>query len=413
MSFEVAVTGMNAATSDLEVISNNIANANTNGFKRSRAEFADVYAASDLGVAKNSTGEGVRVTNVRQQFTQGEVNFTENNLDLAISGGGFFRLTDSSGGIVFSRAGTFGIDREGFLINASEQRLTGYESDEAGKILPTLGQMKIDTADLSPRSSENISLGMNVNASSPEIPAATTFDPANPSSYNFSTSATVFDSQGSSHVVDMYFRKDNGVPNSWKSFMYVNGSEISQAGGETVTFKADGTLDLVNGSAHPVVTSSQFNPTPTVSPMELDIDFSQLTQFDSPSGVNQVTVDGYSSGRLASLEIDSTGVIYGRYNNGQSYAMGQVALANFSNIEALRPVGNTSWAETFGSGQPAIGSPGAASLGNIQSSALEQSNVDITEELVDMISAQRNFQANAQVISVADTLTQTIINIRR
>jgi len=411
MSFEVAVTGMNAATADLEVISNNIANSNTNGFKRSRAEFADVYAASDLGVAKNSTGEGVRVTNVRQQYTQGEVNFTENNLDLAISGGGFFRLNDSSGGVVFSRAGTFGMDREGFLINASEQRLTGYQSNEKGKILPTLGTMKIDTADLTPRASENIILGSNLSLGDNVMDPAIVFDNTDANTYTFSTAATIYDSQGSSHVVDMYFVKN--AQNAWTSHMYIGDAPISQGIGDTISFKTDGTLDQVNGGVSPIIKLTGIQPAPNVAPMDLNIDFSQLTQFDNASGTNKVEVDGYGSGRLATLDVDSTGIIYGRYNNGQSYAMGQIALANFANVEGLRPVGNTSWAETFGSGQPAMGAPGSASLGNIQSSALEQSNVDITKELVDMIASQRNFQANAQVVSVADTLTQTIINIRR
>jgi len=411
MSFEVAVTGMNAATADLEVISNNIANSNTNGFKRSRAEFADVYAASDLGVAKNSTGEGVRVTNVRQQYTQGEVNFTENNLDLAISGGGFFRLNDSSGGVVFSRAGTFGMDREGFLINASEQRLTGYQSNEKGKILPTLGTMKIDTADLTPRASENITLGSNLSLGDNEMDPTIVFDNNDANTYTFSTAATIYDSQGSSHVVDMYFIKN--AQNAWTSHMYIGDEPISQDVGDTISFKTDGTLDQVNGGVSPIIKLTGIQPAPNVAPMDLNIDFSQLTQFDNASGTNKVEVDGYGSGRLATLDVDNTGIIYGRYNNGQSYAMGQIALANFANVEGLRPVGNTSWAETFGSGQPAMGAPGSASLGNIQSSALEQSNVDITKELVDMIASQRNFQANAQVVSVADTLTQTIINIRR
>jgi len=411
MSFEVAVTGMNAATADLEVISNNIANSNTNGFKRSRAEFADVYAASDLGVAKNSTGEGVRVTNVRQQYTQGEVNFTENNLDLAISGGGFFRLNDSSGGIVFSRAGTFGMDREGFLINASEQRLTGYQSNDKGKILPTLGTMKIDTSDLTPRASENITLGSNLSLGDSVMDPAIVFDNTDANTYTFSTAATIYDSQGSSHVVDMYFVKN--AQNAWTSHMYIGDTAISQGVGDTISFKTDGTLDQVNSGISPIIKLTGIQPAPNVAPMDLNIDFSQLTQFDNASGTNKVEVDGYGSGRLATLDVDSTGIIYGRYNNGQSYAMGQIALANFANVEGLRPVGNTSWAETFGSGQPALGAPGSASLGNIQSSALEQSNVDITKELVDMIASQRNFQANAQVVSVADTLTQTIINIRR
>ena len=303
------------------------------------------------------------------------------------------------------------MDREGFLINASEQRLTGYQSNEKGKILPTLGTMKIDTADLTPRASENITLGSNLSLGDNEMDPTIAFDNTDANTYTFSTAATIYDSQGSSHVVDMYFIKN--AQNAWTSHMYIGDEPISQDVGDTISFKTDGTLDQVNGGVSPIIKLTGIQPAPNVAPMDLNIDFSQLTQFDNASGTNKVEVDGYGSGRLATLDVDNTGIIYGRYNNGQSYAMGQIALANFANVEGLRPVGNTSWAETFGSGQPAMGAPGSASLGNIQSSALEQSNVDITKELVDMIASQRNFQANAQVVSVADTLTQTIINIRR
>jgi flagellar hook protein FlgE len=302
------------------------------------------------------------------------------------------------------------MDREGFLINGSEQRLTGYQSDEKGKILPTLGEMKVDTSDLTPRASENITLGANLGLGDDVMDANIPFDYKDPHSYTFPTSATIYDSQGSSHVVDMYMVKKG--PSEWVNHMFIGELEITKPDGDEITFKTDGTLDQINGGASSVVKIPQI-PIPNAAPMDLNIDFGKLTQFDNPSGTNKIDVDGYGSGRLATLDVDSTGVIYGRYNNGQSHAMGQIALANFSNVEGLRPVGNTSWAETFGSGQPALGAPGSASLGNIQSSALEQSNVDITKELVDMIASQRNFQANAQVVSVADTLTQTIINIRR
>jgi flagellar hook protein FlgE len=427
MSFNTALTGLDAASKNLEVISNNIANSNTSGFKRSRAEFADVYAASDFGGSGAETGKGVQVTTVRQQMTQGDVTYTDNALDLAISGGGMFRLQDSNGGIVYSRAGMFGMDRDGFLSNATEQRLSGYQVDQSGNILPTLGTLKIDTADLQPKASENVEIGLNLDQTSESIAVA--FSADNPKSYNFTTGSSIYDSQGSTHVVNYFFRKESD--NNWSLFTQSadTGEIVGDANGYKIKFKNDGTINTITDStgtdtyvdmdANPPVkgniefTISAAALGSSVDPIKLKIDINAMTQYDAASGVNKVQADGYSSGRMVSLDIDKSGVIFGRYTNGQSKAMGQVALANFSNTEGLRPVGDSSWAESYTSGAPAVGAPGSASLGFIQSSALESSNVDVTEELVDMIGAQRAFQANAQIISVNDELTQTVINMRR
>ena len=428
MSFQVALTGLDAATSNLEVISNNIANSNTNGFKRSRAEFADVYASSDFGAVANATGKGVRVTNIRQQHTQGDINYTNNNLDIAISGGGLFRLKDNGGGIVYSRAGAFGLDREGYVSNATEQRLTGYQVDDKGNILPTMGELKIDRADLQPRASEKIDLTANLDQTSKAIGATAAFDVSNPKSYNFTTGATVFDSQGSTHVINYYFRKESD--NNWKMFTVSGDTDtiVGDTNGYNIAFGNDGRIDSLADSAGTQYVARNSDGVPegsfpvtvdaaalgsSVDNISLTVDLSKITQFDSASGVNSVIADGFSSGRLSSLDIDKSGVVFGRYSNGQSKAMGQIALANFSSLDGLRPVGDSAWAESFASGPPAIGAPGSASLGYIQSSALESSNVNVTEELVDMIGAQRSFQANAQIISVTDSLTQTVINMRR
>ncbi len=405
MSFEIALTGLNAATQELEIISNNIANGGTAGFKRSRAEFADVYAASDLGVVRNATGEGVQVTNTRQQFSQGNITFTENNLDLSISGQGFFMLSDN-GTSTYTRAGQFGLDRDGNIASNSGAKLVGYLTDGNGKITPELGPIKIDRSDLPPKPTENIELTLNLDAT--VEPPAVDFDVNNPLSYNFSTAATVIDSLGTSHITNTYFR--NTGPNSWESFMYVEGTEVAT---NTFEFNAGGTLDAINGTPPTTVTIEGFRPDPNVNPVDLKIDYTNITQFTNPFGVNNLSVDGHASGRLTDLDIDNSGVIFGRYNNGESLAMGQISMANFANVNGLRQRGDTSWSETFASGAPAVGTPGSASLGLINSGALEESNVDVTKELVDMIGAQRNFQANAQVISVTDTLTQTVINIRR
>ncbi len=407
MSFEVALTGLNAATAELEVIANNIANSATTGFKRSATEFADVYAASAMGVSSNAIGEGVRVTAISQEFSQGDITFSDNNLDLSISGDGFFRLSDN-GTTIYTRAGTFGLDREGYIVNASNHRLTGFTADSQGVITPAQGDLRIDPSDLSPSATGNISINMNLDNTA-TIPA--TFDATNPNTYNFSTSTTMYDSLGSSHVATLYFRKNSA--NDWSSFLYANGAEISQPGGDSITFNLDGSLNQINGSTAGTITSTAFSPTAGVAPMTLAIDLGEITQFNNPFGVNQVVQDGFSTGRLNDVDIDASGIVFGRYSNGQSKALGQITLTNFPNAQGLRQVGNTSWAETYGSGTAATGQPGSASLGLMQSGSLEESNVDITAELVAMISAQRNFQANAQVISTADTLTQTVINIRR
>lgn len=405
MSFDIALTGLNAASTELEIISNNIANSSTAGFKRSRAEFADVYADSDLGVVRNATGEGVRVTNTRQQFSQGNITFTENNLDLSISGEGFFRL-DNDGSISYTRAGQFGLDRDGYIVSNEGGQITGYLSDGDGTITAELGSIRIDRADLSPAATENVSLTANLNSES-DVPALA-FDVDDPLSYNFSTSATVIDSLGTSHQMDTYFRKT--AANEWESFVYAGGNQVST---NTFSFDNAGKISAINGAAPTGITIANFQPDPNVAAVDLNLDYTNLSQYTNPFGVNDLTVDGHGSGRLTDLDIDSTGVIYGRYNNGESMAMGQIAMSNFANVNGLRQAGDTAWTETFASGSPATGAPGSASLGLITSGALEESNVDVTKELVDMIGAQRSFQANAQVISVNDTLTQTVINIRR
>lgn len=427
MSFNTALTGLDASSKNLEVISNNIANSNTSGFKRSRAEFADVYAASDFGGSGNETGKGVQVTTVRQQMTQGDITYTDNALDLAISGGGFFRMKDANGGVVFSRAGMFGMDREGYLANATEQRLTGYQVDTESNVLPTLGEIKIDTADLQPKASENVEIGLNLDQTSEPVTVA--FSADNPKSYNFTTGSSIYDSQGSTHVVNYFFQKQSD--NNWNLFAQAadTGDIVGDPAGYKIKFKNDGTIETIknsDGSATyvdatatpPVKGQIDFSISSAslgsaVDNIDLKLDINDMSQYDAASGVNKVKADGYSSGRMVSLDIDKNGTIFGRYTNGQSKAMGQVALANFANTEGLRPVGDSSWAESFASGAPAVGAPGSASLGFIQSSALESSNVDVTEELVDMIGAQRAFQANAQIISVNDQLTQTVINMRR
>lgn len=407
MSFRTALSGLNSASADLGVISNNIANSSTTGFKSSRAEFADIYAASNIGTSSNAIGSGVRLASVAQQFSQGNVAFTNSALDLAINGQGFFRLSDN-GTVVYSRAGTFSVDRSGYIVNSADQRLTAFRADALGNITGAMGDLQLSTADIAPKASSAVTVGLNLNAAA-AIPT-TAFSPSDATSYNNSTSLTIYDSLGASHLATMYYRKT--ADNTWATYLYVDSTLVD--GPDTLGFSTSGALATINTVAVPptTLTSPSFTPSGGGAAMTLALDYATSTQFGSPFGVNSLTQNGYTTGRLSGVDIDASGVVFARYTNGQSRALGQVALANFSNPQGLRQLGNTAWAESFESGAALTGAPGTASLGVLQSGALEGSNVDLTEELVNMITAQRNFQANAQVISTLDTVTQAIINIR-
>lgn len=407
MPFQSAMSGLNAATQELRVIGNNVANSNTIGFKKSRAEFGDVYAATDLGTAADIPGSGVRINSIAQQFTQGNLKFTDNNLDLAISGGGFFRLSDN-GSTVYSREGGFRVDRGGYIVNNTSQRLTANLADSNGNITGAMGELWLDTSDISPQATANIELGVNLDATA-TVPAA--FDVTDPTTYNGSTSLTVYDSLGTSHLGTTYFRKS--ADNTWETHLFIDGTEATPTAPATgtLTFNSDGSL------ATPAGGTMAYDPfvITGAAPMNLTLDYTAkvpTTQYGGAFSINALAQDGFMTGRLTGVDVGEDGIVTARYNNGESKALGQVVLANFANSQGLRQMGDSNWVETADSGPALVGAPGTAGLGLIQSGALEASNVDLTEQLVNLITAQRNFQANAQVISTADTITQTIINIR-
>jgi len=403
MPFRIALSGLNAASADLRIIGNNVSNASTTGFKKSRAEFSDVFATSNLGVTSNAIGTGVRISSVSQQFTQGNVGFTDNNLDLAISGQGFLIMNDN-GTNAYTRAGALGVDRNGFVVNNQQQQLTIFQADSTGNITGATGPLQLDRSDIAPAATTTIDVQANLDASA--TPPTAAFAPTDASSYNNSTSLTIFDSLGSPHLNTMYFRKTS--PNNWDVFQYVDGNQVNTGAplGETLTFDSSGAI--TGGSP----TSMTFTPAGGAAAMTVGVNYKSTSQFGSPFTVNTLSQDGFATGRLSGIDISDTGVITSRFTNGQSRTLGQIAIATFNNSQGLRQLGDTSWAETFDSGAPLVGAPGSGSAGLIQSGALEGSNVDLTEQLVNMITAQRNFQANAQVITTADTITQTIINIR-
>jgi flagellar hook protein FlgE len=648
MTFNVALSGLRAASVELEVTGNNIANASTVGFKRSRAEFGDVYSNSFFGGGSTATGDGVTVQNVRQLFSQGNVGFTDNNLDLAITGNGFFVLSDQ-GEAKYSRAGQFGVDKDGYMVNNTGMRVQGFQANEAGTVSGVLGDLVVDANDLPPTrttgaaaslnlnsaepvltqsgttidadgsevgivqtgfnngytsqtidvtfangstsqvvtsanstagaiaaqfglfdgvvatasstasilagsynnasSSMNVSLnginfqptganttaqladlGTKINSSSlvgvtavidgggnlqiiqdqgadlvfgfagtaadsfevegvDPVPTslvlnttqtqatvggsinivmdegvsisnggATTpviatfvgqpfinngFSPTEPGSYNHATSTSIYDSLGNSHVMTAYFVKQQpsvSGSNTWQMHVQIDnedvgdpliGTEASRAT-YNVVFNDDGSINTTlsdsvlisnwdpldengdpNGASRPLnVVDGGLLPVaipPTSSNFELDI--SSLTQFGSPFAVNDLTQNGFTTGRLVGLDVDESGVILSRFSNGESLILGQVVLANFNDMEGLSPDGDSAWVQTFASGDPIIGAPGTASLGLLTSSAVEESNVDLSKELVKLIVAQRNYQANSKTIETADTIQQTILNI--
>lgn len=409
MGFDAGTSGVLAASADLDVIGNNIANSNTTGFKSSRAEFADVYAASVLGGSSTSTGTGVRLANVAQQFTQGTIGATNNNLDLAINGQGFFRM-DDGGSILYTRAGAFTTDQNGYIVNSSNQKLTGYLCDSLGNVTGQVGDLRIDTANIQPSATLQVDGGLNLDATSTAPGTAWTSPtdpstPPDPSTYNNSTSLTIYDSLGNSHALSLYFVKD-AADGTWNVHSLIDGTEVGT--GQTVTFDSSGLVSGGSGSW----TLPSWTPPNGAAAQAINISLAQSTQFGSAFGVNSLTQDGFTTGQLSGVSIDASGIVFGQYTNGQSKALGQVALANFANPQALQAMGDTCWAETYSSGSALMGAPGTASLGVLQSGALEQSNVDLTKSLVDLIQAQRTFQANAQTIHANDTVMQSILRIQ-
>lgn len=403
MTFDIALSGLNASSTKLEAISNNIANNSTTGFKSSRVEFSDIYSTT----TGHTTGQGVSIASIRQNHEPGNFTVTGNVLDMSVTGKGFFRL-ENEGDASYTRNGTFSLDREGYLVNIDGHSVTGYATNDDGSLSPAVGPLRINPADLSPKPTELIEFGMNLDAEMEVLP---TFDVDDANTYNFTTATTVYDSLGSPSIMTMYFHKD--TPNTWSMFSFVDGQEVSQAGGDELVFTTEGDLDTINGAAVGTHNLPSFTPTTGGSLMDITMDLGEITQYNGNFGVTRIVQDGYTNGRLNDLKVEDDGSILGQYSNGQYQLMGQLTLTNFANIDGLQQIQGTSWKQTFASGAALTGKPGTASLGSVRAGSLEESNVDITKELVAMISAQRSFQANAQVITTADTISQTVISMRR
>jgi flagellar hook protein FlgE len=422
MSFNTALSGLQAATTDLSITSNNIANVSTSGFKRSRGEFGDLFAVSSFGNSPNAVGSGVQVSSVSQQFSQGNLEFTDASLDLAINGQGFYITKQEATGsdLAYTRAGQFRIDSDGYITNNSREFLQTFPVDADGT------------------ATTEVEVGLNLNSTAAQTDP-TTFNPSISGTYAHSTSSTVFDSLGASHISSYYFVHDGpttdtnlaGDPNQWLVFTYLDGepTDIANAAVDptvthpngtganvvqkpaVLTFNSNGTFASSSPATIQNVALAQSNG---ADPLTITHDFANntTTQFSSNFAVSRLSPDGFSTGRLTGLDISETGLIRASFSNGVSNPIGQLAMADFPNSQGLKGVGNASWRQTTDSGSPVTGVGGTGRFGLIESGALEASNVDLTAELVNLITAQRNFQANARSIETSNAITDTIIQIR-
>lgn len=516
--FQQGLSGLNAASKSLDVIGNNIANASTVGFKGSQAQFADLYANSLNGLAGNNPGIGVSISRIAQQFTQGNIETSNNPLDISINGGGFFRTVTPGGSIQYSRNGQFQLDKTGTIINAQGAAITGYLANKDGVILQGAPQpITIDYSDLVPVQTTKANFQINL-SSATLPPSKVPFDVADPLTYNKQTVMDVYDSLGNAHVMSTFYVKT--AANTWDVYSAVDGVEItaqavnatvftdatnagiesaaraaylaavatgvpadikteaenyaiavgqiiSAAAGAagatpatiayidslyttptnvgsvpgatpdsilksigaavevpaikvgTMLFTRDGQIDTASMAALPTpqtlpftISLPMFPDTGSRMPLTIETNFVGTTQFVGATSEKLSTQDGYSSGQLQRFSTGPDGVITGQYSNGKSRALGQFVLANFAAPEGLIPLGNNAWTESAASGVPQIGAPNTGSWGQLRSSSVEASNVDLTEELVDMITAQRVYQANAQTIKTQDSVLQTLVNLR-
>jgi flagellar hook protein FlgE len=520
--FQQGLSGLNAAAKTLDVIGNNIANSATVGFKQSQAQFADLYANSLNGVSGNNAGIGVSVSRLAQQFTQGNIETTNNPLDISINGGGFFRLTTPSGAVQYSRNGQFLLDKNGFVTNAQGNFLSGYQANKDGVILQGAPDpIKIDSSDLVPVATTKANFELNLDSRS-QVPSKVPFDALDPLTYNKQTVLDVFDSLGNPHVLSTYYVKT--AANTWDVYVGSDGRERSAAlvaastnndqsvidaraayqaalqTGDAVAIGAanrafgdaagavmmQALLDLPTTLNSPItitqtqiddlaatftapthlgdivgtnpdeilrkmgdavsapgvkvstlvfdnqgalsttamglldptntlpfsVTLPVFPDTGAIEPLTIQTNFVGTTQYGISTSEKASTQDGYSSGHLERFAAGADGVILGQYSNGKSRPLGQIVLANFTSVDGLTPLGNNAWVESSASGSPQIGAPNTGTLGSLRSSSVESSNVDLTAELVNMITAQRVYQANAQTIKTQDQVLQTLVNLR-
>ena len=407
MGFQQGLSGLNVSSQNLDVIGHNIANANTTGMKSSRAEFAQLYASSLGNSGGINSGIGVEVQTVSQQFTQGNISITGNSLDVAINGNGFFQVGLPNGTTAYSRDGAFKLNKDGEIITNTGAHLMGIAAAANGSIpsggavgpltLPKEGQIPaVQTTKL------DLSFNLDAQAA---VATGTAPSALVPELATYGTSVTAYDAQGVGVPVSLYFTKT--AVNTWDVY--------SSVGGATPTLTKTGLAFTGTGSTPAATIGSLTLPSPTnpASTFSVNLNVVDATQYGSKFSVSKATQDGQSPGTLTAINIDAAGTIQGTYSNGKSVAAGQIQLATFTNVQGLAPAGSNYWMSTQSSGAPsAKGVPGTGNLGGLRSGALEDSNVDLTKELVNMMTAQRAYQANAQTIKTQDQVMSTLVNLR-
>ncbi|MDN0093807.1 flagellar hook protein FlgE [Yersinia rohdei] len=430
MGFSQAVSGLNAASSNLDVIGNNIANSATSGFKSSSVSFADMFAGSQAGM-------GVQVAGITQDFNDGTATTTNRRLDIAISQSGFFRMQDSTGGIYYARNGQFKLDEKRNIINMQGLSLTGYPATGTP---PTVKQganpiaLSIPQDIISAKATDSGKMVVNLTSTHKVIPATPAFDPEKPDTYSFVNNLTTYDSLGNSHVINVFYVKtaeDAVNGNSWqvytkdssatladktKPFDPTDPAAASLRG--TMVFDTNGALKSVANGTNPASTTDLtmaipmgvVNGSPAQS-FKLDVTGSKQQNTGTDSVVAQ-SQTGYAAGEFTGFQIGTDGALVGTYSNQQTQLLGQIVMVNFANPEGLSSAGDNVWKETQTSGSPILGIAGSGGFGTLTSGALESSNVDLSAELVNMIVAQRNYQSNAQTIKTQDQILQTLVNLR-
>ena len=429
MSFTIGLSGIGAANSELSITSNNIANAGTVGFKRSRAEFADIYSSNRFNTSNTVIGSGVSLNIVRQLYNQGGLEYTSGDLDFAINGPGFFTTSSTPdievGELSYTRAGTFNIDADGYVVSPQGRYLQAFPVNNNNSVT-TFGQASgeaifVPPSSGTPNATTLIEMGANLSADTPSLPLVD-FDPDVSTSYNGTTSITLYDSLGLTHNMQTFFIKT--APNTWETRTYVDGIRVAPTGApaaanatspdETLIFSesgvfqlpADGLIDYaplpLNNGALELNFATDFSPGPGPA---------HSTQYSYGFEITQLGQDGSGAGLLSGLQLDLNGTLRASYTNGNSVPLGRLMMADFSNPAALRKLGETEWEETPESGNVQVGTPGIGRFGTVRAGALEGSNVELTNELVKLITSQRNFQASAKSIETSNAVTQTIINI--
>jgi len=416
MSFNTGLSGLNAANTDMSVIGNNIANVGTIGFKSSRAEFADLYLTSKIG-------SGAYCSSIYQQMGGGNISPTGRSLDLAIDGQGYFIL-NNNGENFYSRAGAFYTDNKGNIVNSGGDKLQGYSVDGNNNIrYGNLTNLQVSNTNIGAKSTSNIGFALSLDSNAKIIDSKVNpFDATNTATFNWSTNTTIFDSQGNKHNLTNYFVKNSN--NNWTMYSLVDGRNVNDPTSNkpvanTVTFNEQGQLmqnsSLIDlGNWVPATKNNDVWQNNGTQENSLKIDLAGSLQLNADFGLNSAGIkqDGYASGLLTDLNIDADGKLFASFSNGQSKVIGQLALATFANEQGLEALSGNKWRATYGAGNPAVGVPNTGLAGKISAGSLEDSNVDLTAQLVKMIVAQRNYQANAKTIETESALAQTIINLR-